>query len=107
LDGNSLALSKEEAGLFGGKVRVMGHWAGRYDAGNAKTSLFDKIIGRAIIGSLLALFFGCNLPILAAQITFQTEAGRPRIVSTTPQNHATGVLTNINPIQVTFDSDMD
>jgi hypothetical protein len=42
----------------------------------------------------------------AAQITFQTEAGCPRITSTNPQNHAISVLTNTF-LSVTFDSDMD
>jgi hypothetical protein len=42
----------------------------------------------------------------AATITFQTEQGKPKIVSTTPTNHALSVLTNTQ-IHVTFSDDMD
>ena len=73
---------------------------------NRKTLRTGK---RGSLARILWIAGGLNLmPALAdaATITFQTEAGRPRIVSSTPSHLAANILTNTN-IRVTFDQAMN
>ncbi|MBW3622861.1 MAG: Ig-like domain-containing protein [Armatimonadetes bacterium] len=54
----------------------------------------------------VALFLLAGHVSQAAVITFQTEAGRPRIVSSSPTSGARSFPVN-SPIQITFDQDMN
>lgn len=55
---------------------------------------------------LLTLLLASASPSPAAIITFQTEAGRPRIVSSNPAHLSTSFMVN-NPIIIDFDQPMD